>query len=107
MSYFIESGPGAVMVLWINNWRPITLLNTLYKGLTTIINEHIQEFLTKNNILPKEQCGFNKNKDTSTAIITYIETIKSAKNLKIPLHTIYIDFKAAFDTELYYQFYPT
>ena len=83
---------------FFNNWRPITLLNTLYKGLTTIINDHIQSFLTNNQLLPKEQCGFNKNKDTSTAIITYLETIKLTKNLKIPLHSIYIDFKAAFDS---------
>ena len=81
-----------------NNWRPITLLNTLYKGLTTIINSHIQNLLTSSKILPNEQCGFNRNKDTSSAITTYLEIIKLSKNNNIPLHVLYIDFKAAFDS---------
>ena len=60
----------------INNWRPITLLNTMYKGFTLILNEYLQYTLTENNIIPEEQCGFNKNQDTSIAISSYIKTIK-------------------------------
>ena len=81
-----------------NSWRPITLLNTLYKGLSLIINIHIQNILTTNHIIPQEQCGFNKTQDTSSAIITYLETIKLSKQNNLPLHAIYIDFKAAFDS---------
>ena len=82
----------------INNWRPITLLNTLYKGFTLILNTHLQKILTNNNIIPNEQCGFNKNQDTSIAISAYIETIKKSKSTNIPLHVLYINFKAAFDS---------
>ena len=80
-----------------NNWRPITLLNTLYKGLTLILNQHVQHLLINNHIIPQEQCSFNRAQDTSSAIITYLETIKLSKKLQSPLHAIYIDFKAAFD----------
>ena len=38
---------------YTNNWRPITLLNTLYKGFTTIINENIQKLLTENKFFHK------------------------------------------------------
>ena len=82
----------------INNWRPITLLNTLYKGFTLIINYHLQKSLTDNQIIPPEQCGFNKNQDTSIAITAYIESIKKSITTKSPLHVLYIDFKAAFDS---------
>jgi len=82
----------------INNWRPITLLNTLYKGFTLILNSILQKSLTDNDIIPQEQCGFNKNQDTSIAISSFIETIKSTHFNNIPLHCIFIDFKTAFDS---------
>ena len=70
----------------------------MYKGLTLIINSHLQQILALHNIIPQEQCGFNKAQDTLSAIVTYLETIKTSTHHKLPLHVVYIDFKAAFDS---------
>ena len=80
------------------NWRPIALLNVLYKGFTLIINEYLQQILTNNQIMPPEQCDFLPGKDTSVAINSYLETLKISNLAKLPLHVIYIDLTAAFDS---------
>ena len=80
------------------NWRPIALLNTLYKGFSLIINQYLQQILLQNNIIPDEQCGFLPGRDAGQAINTYLEIIKISNQLKTPLHAIYIDLVAAFDS---------
>jgi exonuclease III/ribonuclease HI len=82
----------------LENWRPITLLNTLYKGFTLLLNISLQKTLIESNVIPEEQCGFLPNKSTNTAITTYLEIIKHTAKLRIPLQAIYIDFKLAFDS---------
>jgi hypothetical protein len=82
----------------LNNWRPITLLNTMYKTYTLILNQALQITLTSSNIIPNEQCGFLPNKDTSVAVNSYLEVLKLSNLLKLPLHVMYIDFSKAFDT---------
>jgi len=81
-----------------NNWRPITLLNTVYKVFTTIVSQNLQQNLKVNNYLPEEQCGFLPKKDTSTAILAFTELLKISNLMKYSLQAMYIDFEKAYDS---------
>jgi hypothetical protein len=82
----------------LDNWRPITLLNTLYKGFTLILTEFLTNTLSKNNVLPPEQFGFIHSRSTIQALTIYSEILKYANYHKTPLHALYIDIKKAFDS---------
>jgi hypothetical protein len=82
----------------LKNWRPITLLNTIYKGYSTIISDYIKENLIKNNTIPEEQCRFLPEKDTTIAAMTYIKLLKICNLMKYSLHVIYIDLEKAYNS---------
>src|SRR5690606_34918560 len=77
---------------------PITLLNSLYKGFSTILTNKITNFLITNKIIPNEQAGFLPNRDTSTPIQTLLEILKYSNHLNTEIHLCYIDFFKAFDS---------
>ena len=86
----------------IENYRGITLLSTLSKLFTSILNQRLNDFLTKRNILKKEQLGFRKDHSTTDCIFILKGMIdkfvkskpKKKKNL---LFTCFVDFRKAFD----------
>jgi exonuclease III/ribonuclease HI len=80
------------------NWRPIALLNTIYKGMSLLINKYLQQTLTTHNIFPPEQCGFLPGRETGSALNTYLEILRISNLTKRPLAAIYIDLCAAFDS---------
>lgn len=82
----------------LENWRPITLLNTLYKGFTLIINKSIISPLIDSNIIPAEQKGFCPKRGTANALLLYSELIQMCNSNSLPLHALYIDIKKAFDS---------
>lgn len=82
----------------LENWRPIALLNTIYKGFSLILSNHLQKTLISNGIFPEEQCGFLPNNSTTTAITTFLEILRHHNHNKLPLHALYIDVKTAFDS---------
>lgn len=76
----------------LNNWRPITLLNTDYKLFTTIINNRLLSTLkTKINI---NQSGFIKNR----FIIENVRIIEEILRLKSNFSLLFLDIAKAFDT---------
>ena len=87
----------------IENYRGITLLCTLSKLFTSILNERLYEYLTINGILKKEQFGFRKNHSTVDCIFIlkslvdrYVKSKPKTKQNK--LFTCFVDFKRAFDS---------
>ena len=50
------------------------------------------------SLIPDEQCGFLLNKNTGECIQTLIQIYKEAKSRNCVLHTVFIDFKKAFDS---------
>ena len=46
-----------------NNYRAITVVNTVAKLMAIMINERLQNFLSKEKIIKQEQIGFEKNAD--------------------------------------------
>ena len=84
--------------LLLENYRPISLLPTFSKILERIMYNRLYKYLSENNILIKEQCGFRPTFSTETALLHALEQITAALDRKeIPL-AIYIDLSKAFDS---------
>ena len=84
--------------LSLDNWRPITLLTTMYKGYTSLLNKKITKSLEDFQLLPWNQFGFRKNHNTSLPILSLIKMISDAKSDNHPLCVAYYDFRKAFDS---------
>lgn len=77
------------------NYRGITLLNTTYKILTSMIQKRLL-YYTK-NIVGDYQCGFVRNKSTVDAIHILKQITEKTYEYKIDVEMLFIDFKQAFD----------
>ena len=86
----------------VNNYRGITLLPSLGKLFTQILNTRLNMFLDKNDILPKEQAGFRKGHSTIDNIMVLKSLIdkhvKTTAKKRSKLFTCFVDFSKAFDT---------
>lgn len=80
------------------NYHPIALLTTAYKVYSHIINERLNDVLTKHKIIHDDQYGFRKGRSTAQCILEHIACIKDAKLREKFIHIIYIAFKKAYDS---------
>ena len=80
----------------LGNWRPITLLNTVYKLISSILAKKIKKVLPR--IIGKEQKGFGDGRNISDAIRGVYDTIDYANNNKRRGIMMAIDFRKAFDS---------
>lgn len=79
----------------IGNYRPISLLPTIYKLFSSIINKRIN--LTLQTRQPIEQAGFRKGYSTIDHIHTMELLIEKYREKNRPLYIAYIDYQKAFD----------
>nr|XP_034833605.1 uncharacterized protein LOC117990222 [Maniola hyperantus] len=80
----------------IGNYRPISLLPTLYKLFSTIINTRISPEIEARQ--PVEQAGFRKGFSTVDHIHTLELIIEKYQEHQRPLYLAFIDYQKAFDT---------
>ena len=80
------------------NYRPISVLPQLNQIFEKLIQDHLTEFFTKNNILTKNQYGFRKGHSTSHGITHLNEKVIEALEKKHVSAVLFIDLKSAFDT---------
>ena len=80
----------------LNNWRPLTLLNTDYKIVTKAIANRIKKFLP--NIIDCSQTGFIKGRYIGENIRLVQETIEKMENEDMPGLLFFADFEKAFDS---------
>jgi len=79
------------------NFRPISLLNTLSKLLERVILVRLRVWIATNELLSKYQCGFRHNKQTKDQILRIIqEALKTFNNNEL-MGAIFIDIEKAFD----------
>ena len=81
-----------------NNYRPISILSVFGKVLEGYVSRTLYKFIDDFHILCSEQFGFQKNKNTTDAIITFIDNIERNFDQQKHTLTMYVDLKKAFDT---------
>jgi hypothetical protein len=80
------------------NYRPIALLQTLYKVLTSVLNRRLVAILESTSAISPLQAGFLRNRGTTEQIAEHLATLSNANIHKKQLHITYIDLQKAFDT---------
>ena len=81
---------------FLKNWRPITLLNTVYKIASSCISERIKLVLP--SIIHSDQKGFMKGRNIGENIRLLYDTIIYAKERRVNGLLLMIDFEKAFDS---------
>ncbi|XP_037780209.1 craniofacial development protein 2-like [Penaeus monodon] len=80
----------------ISNYRPISLLNNIYKLFTKIITNRIAKTLDENQ--PREQAGFRKGFSTIDHLHSVNQLIEKCAEYRIPLVIGLVDYNKAFDS---------
>ena len=77
--------------------RPISLLETTRKVMTSMIMYRIINVLTKYNVLQDNQAGFRAGYSTEVSLIQFINVLEQADTYKTPLRYTSYDISKAFD----------
>jgi len=85
----------------MNNYRPISILQTMSKIFEKLMYNKLQIFIVNNKLLSLNQFGFRKNSNTADAILQFLDAVHHSQNDKKVLMAIFIDFAKAFDTVNY------
>ena len=80
-----------------NNYRGITLINTLSKIYSHILNNRILKWAYENRKIADCQFGFQKNKSTIDCIFVFHAIISKILNRGEKLYCCFIDYQKAFD----------
>ena len=81
---------------FLKNWRPITLLNVIYKLASGSIAERIKQVLDK--LISKEQTGFMSGRYIGENTRLIYDILHITEELDIPGLLLIIDFEKAFDS---------
>ena len=93
MIYLIPKVEGVVDD--IKKWRPITILNTIYKVYAKLLAIRLQPFLP--HIIHKNQTGFIQERSIFDNIFMFWEMIAVAEETKQDLAILLLDFEKAYD----------
>lgn len=81
---------------YIKNWRPITLLNTVYKIASGCIAARLKKYLHK--LINPDQTGFMSNRYIGENTRLIYDIMQYTEEEEIPGLLLLIDFEKAFDT---------
>ena len=81
---------------YLKNWRPITLLNTVYRIGTGCIANRIKSFLPK--LIHTDQSGFIKDRYIAENLRLIYDLLHYTEANNIPEILLLIDFEKAFDS---------
>ena len=82
----------------ISNFRPITTLSVFSKLFEKLVHKRLLKFITKFSIINLNQFGFQKSKNTSDAILEFLDYAFESLNNNKFLASVFLDFSKAFDT---------
>ena len=81
------------------NYRPIALLNMMYKIYTSCINMFLTDHVLHNNIITNEQAGGKKDTwGTTEQLLINKSTLIEVKSSRRNLVTVWLDYRKAFDS---------
>ena len=81
-----------------SNYRPVSILPVFSKLLERLMYNRLIKYINDNNLLHKNQFGFQKNKSTSMALMMLIDKISEALDKGEVVIGVFLDFSKAFDT---------
>ena len=81
-----------------DNYRPISLLNTLSKLFERVILNRLDEWIMKNNLISNVQSGFRRHRQTKDHLLRIIQTCQSSFNKNQKVGAVFIDIEKAFDS---------
>jgi hypothetical protein len=81
----------------MDNYRPISLLNSFSKIIEKIVANRVTEYLTSNHVLSNYQFGFRKQHSTAHALTYFMNLIATAYNENKSGVGIFCDLRKAFD----------
>ena len=81
-----------------NNYRPISLTHIISKIFEKLMCSRMQNFISRNNILSRNQFGFRQGLNTNDAILQLVDECILALDKRNYFITVLLDFKKAFDT---------
>ena len=84
--------------LFVNNYRPISILPAFSKILEKVFYKRLSNYLNTHNILCANQYGFRKGHSTSLALVDLYDRISEAIDKKEYAVGIFLDLSKAFDT---------
>jgi hypothetical protein len=98
VSPLYKDGPKKPDPKEMNNYRPISLLNSISKVFEKVSYDQLYHYLLENSILYPSQYGFRKNHSTEDAALELTDRIsKSIDEGNLPF-SIFLDLSKAFDT---------
>lgn len=80
-----------------SNYRPVSVLPVISKGLEKIICKRITAFCDKHSIITAQQYGFREGMSTELALLTQKELILNSFENKQFMLGIFVDYSKAFD----------
>jgi len=80
----------------IKNWRPISLLNCLYKVFSRAINNRLKK--VSDSLTSRAQKGFTKERQIQETLANVISSIAKSNTDNIPMAVLAIDQAKAFDS---------
>ena len=80
----------------LKNWRPLTMLNSIYKFFSSIVAKRIKS--TLNQIINPDQTGFISNRFIGENSRLLFDTLCRCENADTPGMLIIVDYAKAFDT---------
>ena len=81
-----------------NNYRAITVINTISKILAIMINTRFDNLLEGKKIMKKEQIGFKRNSRPSDHLLVVKTLIDHYNSEGKKLYACFVDFQKAFDS---------
>lgn len=78
------------------NYRAITILNAAYKVLSQILFRRLSPLASR--FVGSYQAGFTDGRSTTDQIFTLRQILQKCREHQVPIHHLFIDFRAAYDT---------
>ena len=81
-----------------NNYRAITVADALSKLFAIMLNERVEKWTKENNVICKEQIGFEKKARPTDHLLVLRTLIDNYNNRGKKLFTCFVDYQKAFDS---------
>lgn len=81
----------------VENYRPISILSNLSKPYEKIIHTRLLDFFDRNDLINKNQFGFQPRSNTTSAVVSLVNDIQTNIDRKRVCSVIFLDVSKAFD----------